>query len=42
MNGVMSWNSVVIGVIAVIPASFFKGVGVIAVVPAKMTFCKIK
>ena len=25
MNGVISWNLVVIGVIAVIPASFFKG-----------------
>ena len=25
MNGVISWNTVVDGVIAVIPASFFKG-----------------
>ena len=25
MNGVISWNPVVIGVIAVIPASFFRG-----------------
>ena len=25
MNGVISWNPIVIGVIAVIPASFFKG-----------------
>ena len=25
MNGVISWNPVAIGVIAVLPASFFKG-----------------
>ena len=35
MNGVISWNPVVIGVIALIPAAFLRVIGVIAVVPAQ-------